>query len=111
MWLTQRLSREEGARVTSAQVSGGGDFSVQGENAAQTPETLFPYGFSSRAEQGSKAVLLDGYCAGVSRLPDSSLQEGEVRLYSVGGAEILLKRNGDVIINGQIFARPQEGST
>lgn len=103
MWLTDRIGQREGARVTSGQVAGGQKFAVHGENAYQCPETLFPYGFSSLAEQGAKAVLIDGYCAGVSAQPDGSLEEGEVRLYSAGGAEILLKRNGDVVINGQVF--------
>ena len=31
------------------------------------------------------------------------LAQGEVRLYSAGGAEILLKNTGEVVINGQTF--------
>ena len=106
MWLTRQLSRDDAPRVTAGEVAGGSTFTVSGENAAQVPETLFPYGFTSLPEQGEKAVLVDGYCAGVSQTPDSALQEGEVRLYSAGGAEILLTRSGDVIINGQVFHRP-----
>ena len=106
MWLTQQLARDNVPRVTAGEVAGGATFTVTGENAAQVPETLFPYGFASLPEQGEKAVLVDGYCAGVSAVPDASLEEGEVRLYSAGGAEILLKRSGDVIINGQVFSRP-----
>ncbi len=103
MWLTQRLGGVQGAKVSSGQVAGGRQFAVRGENEYQCPETLFPYGFSSLAAQGGKAVLVDGFCAGVSSMPDGSLEEGEVRLYSAGGAEILLKRSGEVVINGQVF--------
>ena len=53
-------------------------------------------------------MLLEGYCAGLASPPDSSLQEGEVRLYSAGGAEILLNRNGQVVINGQVFQPKEE---
>lgn len=105
MWLTRQLTEAggKGAKVTSGETAGGAQFALRGESDYQSPETLFPYGFSSFAKQGSKAVLVDGICAGVSALPDGSLQEGEVRLYSSGGAEILLKSNGQVVINGQIF--------
>ncbi len=103
MWLTKQLERREGARVSSGEVTGGGPFSVRGEREYLAPETLFPYGFSSLAARGGKAVMLNGFCAGVSALPDDSLEEGEVRLYSEGGAEILLKNSGEVVINGQSF--------
>lgn len=104
MWLTKQLRAREGARVSSGQVTGGESFTVQGESEYRSPETLFPYGFSSLAAQGGKAVMLDGFCAGISSFPDSMLEEGEVRLYSAGGAEILLKSSGEVVINGQVFS-------
>lgn len=104
MWLTRQLGASEGAKVSSGQVTGGGEFAVRGESEYRSPETLFPYGFSSLAAQGRKAVMLDGFCAGISSLPDGSLEEGEVRLYSAGGAEILLKSSGEVVINGQVFS-------
>ena len=64
---------------------------------------LFPYGYSSAAEEGDRAVMLDGVCAGIAAAPDGQLSQGEVRLYSAGGAEILLKNTGEVVINGQSF--------
>ena len=53
--------------------------------------------------------MVDGLCAGVLSGSDSRLQAGEVQLYSAGGAEILLKNNGDVVINGQVFPKNLEG--
>ena len=103
MWLTQQLHKAESVRLTSGEVQGGEEFSVQAESEYRSPEQLFPYGFSSMAETGKKAVMLNGFCAGVSAVPDLSLDEGEVRLYSAGGAEILLRNNGNVVINGQVF--------
>lgn len=103
MWLSRQLTeREPGVRLISGQVSYRA--AVRDENETHQAETLFPYGFSSVAAQGGKAVLVDGYCAGVSALPDSGLAQGEVRLFSQGGAEILLKNDGSVVINGQSIA-------
>ena len=104
MWLTRQLYQTGGVKLSSGQVQGGGEFSVRAESEYRSPEMLFPYGFSSMAETGGKAVMLDGFCAGISAVPDLSLEEGEVRLYSAGGAELLLRNNGDVVINGQVFS-------
>lgn len=103
MWLTKQLAADSGTQLTSGPVAGGDELTVQAESEYRSPETIFPYGFKSVAAQGEKAVMLNGYCAGVSFLPDGSLKEGEVRLYSSGGAEILLKADGTVVINGQVF--------
>ncbi len=105
MWLTGQLARDEGLRMRSGLVNSGEGFSVQGEKEYMSPEQVTPYGVSSRAAGGRQAVMLDGYCAGVLSGEDSKLSEGEVRLYSAGGAEILLKNNGDVVINGQVFPK------
>ncbi len=103
MWLTRQLGKTAGPQVSSGEVAGGAQLSIRGEREYRLPETLFPYGFSSLAAGGQKAVMLDGFCAGISALPDEALEEGEVRLYSAGGAEILLKKSGEVIINGRSF--------
>lgn len=103
MWLTRQLQQEEGLRLRSGLVQTDENFSVQGEKEFRSPEQLMPYGVSSRATGGREAVMLGSYCAGVVGGADSALKAGEVRLYSSGGAEILLKNNGNVVINGQIF--------
>lgn len=107
MWLTQRLAGEKGVKLRSGQVAEE-NFSIQGESRYEQPEQLLPYGLSSWAAGGNQAVMLGGYCAGVSRLPDPELAAGEVRLYSAGGAEILLKNNGQVQINGHTFDWEEE---
>ncbi len=104
MWLTQQIGKREGPTLSSGQVAGGKGLTVNGEREYRSPEMLVPYGFSSLAETGEKAVMLNGFCAGVTALPDKALEEGEVRLYSAGGAEILLKNTGEVVVNGQVFS-------
>lgn len=107
MWLTRKLGGTGGVKLHCGQVGGGG-FSVQGDSLYEQPEQLTPYGFSSVAETGRQAVMLNGYCAGVASAPDREMQAGETRLYSAGGAEIYLQNNGRVVINGQVF-EPKEG--
>lgn len=108
MWLTRRLFPRQGAKVQVGLVEQENGFAVQGESRYRSPQQLLPYGFSSSAAQGLQAVLLDGYCAGLPNAPDTALEPGEVRLYSAGGAEILLGRDGVVTINGQVFPPKEE---
>ena len=104
MWLTKQGNRSGGTKLHRGQVSGSGDqLRVKGESEYRYPELLFPYGYSSAAQDGDRAVMLDGVCAGIAAVPDGQLSQGEVRLYSSGGAEILLKNSGEVVINGQKF--------
>lgn len=103
MWLTDKLGEQNGLRLTSGPVENAGGFSVRTETRHEQPEQIFPYGFASAAAEGREAVMLGGYCAGLASAPAGDLEEGEVRLYSSGGAEIVLKNDGRVIINGQTF--------
>lgn len=104
MWLTERLAGEPPVKLISGQVENGRGFAVQADSRYSAPEQLFPYGFASSPEEGRQAVMLGGYCAGLASAPLGDLEEGEVRLYSSGGAEILLRSDGRVEINGQVFA-------
>ena len=105
MWLTKQLQGAEGLKMRSGLVESTESFNVQGEKKFRSPEQVTPYGISSRAAGGKEAVMLGSYCAGVVNGEDSKLSAGEIRLYSSGGAEILLKNNGDVVINGQVFEK------
>lgn len=107
MWLSQREA-SSGARLRRGQVTrAGSETAVQGERSFPAPEMLFPYGYAAVAAEGGRALLLDGVWAGMAAAPDGSLSPGEVRISSAGGAEILLKNTGEVVINGQSFS-PQE---
>lgn len=67
-------------------------------------KSCFPYGIVSVAPTGEKAVVLplDDGEVGLGVIKDSiSLEEGEVMLYSKGGASITLKNNGKVFVNGK----------
>lgn len=108
MWLTEKLAGQDPLRLTSGQVETGAGFAVQADSRYSAPEQLFPYGFASSPEQGRQAVMLGGYCAGLTNAPAADLEEGEVRLYSSGGAEILLCCDGRVEINGQVFGPKEE---
>lgn len=65
---------------------------------------LSPYGIVAVPPKGTKAVVLPtgdtAVCLGTPQLV-KDLKEGEVMLFSSGGASIILKNNGKVLINGK----------
>lgn len=106
MWLTQQLqTQNDTAAVTEGEVGANQQLTVTGESVHIAPQQLLPYGYAAMPPAGCQAVLVGGLCAGVTAVQDSRLEPGEVCLFSSGGAEILLKNDGTVVINGQVFER------
>ena len=67
-------------------------------------KTCFPYGVVSVPPTGQKAVVLpleDGEVGLGVIAQNTELEEGELMLFSKGGASIVLKNNGQVLINGK----------
>ena len=66
---------------------------------------IAPAGIAYVPVVGSSAMVMQGaggaVCLGVAVTPPSELQAGELMLYSAGGASIVLKNNGKVLINGR----------
>ncbi len=69
-------------------------------------KSCFPYGIASAPPVGECAVVLpldDGEVNLGVVAKKNTLEEGELMLYSKGGASIVLKNDGKVIINGKEF--------
>lgn len=67
-------------------------------------KSCLPYGVVSIPPKGERAVVLplDDGEVGIGVIARSAeLEEGELMLYSRGGASILLKNDGRVLINGK----------
>ena len=90
MWLTKKETAEKAESVkTGVVTTGGGEISVCTELERRAPTVTVPYGMAVSVPQGT-------------------LLPGEVRLFSAGGAEIVLKLDGTVVINGQVFEKKEE---
>lgn len=81
--------------------------SVCTELERRAPTVTVPYGMAVSVPQGTEAVMTGGVCLGVVN-DAGTLLPGEVRLFSAGGAEIVLKLDGTVVINGQVFEKKEE---
>ena len=91
MWLTKKETAEKAESVkTGVVTTGGGEISVCTELERRAPTVTVPYGMAVSVPQGTEAVMTGGV------------------LFSGGGAEIVLKLDGTVVINGQVFEKKEE---
>lgn len=83
-----------------------GTVAVDAELEHRDMPIVAPFGIAYNPPLSEKSVVLPlkskGVCMGVIS-QDKNLLPGELMLYSQGGASILLKNNGDVVINGKVF--------
>ena len=111
MWLKQPSGGIKGASPACAGVthSAGGYVNASGDADQRDVPMFLPYGICSVPCEGEKALLLplDGSFTYVGTLCTPAmamgLLQGELRLTSHGGAQITLKNNGEVIINGLVI--------
>lgn len=110
MWLSKRYSKKGGALAEEGTitVSSNGCSEATGTLQSRNTESYSPYGYSYCAPVGEQVLIVNSSSGAVSagtKMKSSSLQQGEVALSSLGGASILLKNNGDVVINGVVISK------
>ena len=110
MWLSKRTAETQTVQTakTGVVTTGGGEISVRTDMERRAPLVAVPYGIAVCLPQGEKVVMLpeSGVCIGAVNQTEG-LSPGEVRLFSAGGAEILLRADGTVVINGQVFPKAE----
>lgn len=63
---------------------------------------MLPYGYTALCPDSGVIYAEEDYILGFKGKAEN-LEKGEVRICSAGGAEIILKNDGRVIINGKEF--------
>lgn len=83
-----------------------GKVNTKGAVPTVSANVIAPYGVAFAVPNGEKAVMLPvgstTVCLGVVQQANN-LQQGEVMLYSSGGASVILKNDGRVLINGKEY--------
>lgn len=107
MWISNKISSGEKSKqrkVSSADVTmvSGGNIVVQNSNEYKNIKIVSPRGIAYMPVQGDKTVVIpvgdENVCVGAIN-ESTELEAGELMLYSSGGAKIILKNNGEVVIN------------
>ena len=85
-----------------------GNVAVNSSLEHRNMPVIAPFGIAYNPPVGETSVVLplvkEQACLGVVA-KDKNLEEGELMLYSKGGATILLKNDGTVVINGRVFEK------
>lgn len=104
-YMTGRSFSAQGASAGEIRAADGSGVSVSGMRDYSGIPMAAPAGIAYIPVAGTPALVTDGaggaVCLGVLTSPPSDLQAGELMLYSAGGASIVLKNNGKVLINGR----------
>lgn len=82
------------------------NISVLSSSEHKNIDVCLPYGIESRPPLEESAVVLplaNGEVSVGVIAPAQTIEPGEIKLCSKGGASIILKNNGKVIINGKEF--------
>ncbi len=109
MWINEYVSSrsfdKESASLGKVTAAKNGAVAVSSTRDHRELLAAAPYGVAYVPTAGSRAVVVpcDGgaVCLGRAVEPPESLQAGELMLYSSGGASIVLKNDGRVLINGR----------
>ena len=96
-------------KAINSSASGAAPFAARINSVIENFKQCQPYGFKSVPVRGNTILFLpvgDGYYAlGDIDSGKFQLNEGEVGLYSAGGARMILKNDGSVVINGRVFEK------
>lgn len=106
MWISKQLAHDEKEPIaTSAKVTLTQDNSICTSGSAEKRYVPIyaPFGIESVPPLGSQVVLIENEngtaCLGVL-CNSQGIDDGELKLFSKGGAYIVLKNNGEIILNG-----------
>ncbi len=110
MWLTNYLSvnsrKKQNAACGDITQANANTVAVQASVEHRGLPVVAPYGIVYMPPVGENSVVLpteEGeICLGVIA-KEKNLNPGELMLFSKGGASVILKNDGSVIINGQVF--------
>lgn len=105
MWLTSYIIKANEQNTVRGNVtySNSDCVNVEGSSPYNGMKTIAPYGIMYNPALGETGVVIPtetgNMLLGVASF-DEGLEQGELRLFSKGGAEIFLKNDGKVYING-----------
>lgn len=110
MWITQQILAAQSARPAADLARMTGNAAARGASEYCGLPFAGPWGIAYQPPDAAQAVIVatsaGDACIG-TLAADRDLKPGELLLYSSGGAELYLKNNGDIVINGQVFHKEE----
>lgn len=108
MWLSKRFNKTENSAAETGIVTlnSNGFTEAAASMPSRNRDTFSPYGYCYCAPVGEEVLIVNGSSGTVfagTKMGDSSIEQGEIEIKSLGGACITLKNDGSVIINGLVI--------
>lgn len=110
MWLSKQISNAcksaKNTKIGKVTSANNDNVTIQSEQEYREIKNASPFGIVSVPPIGAKATITPtdtGFVYTGVLNQSSNLEPGEVMLYSSGGANIVLKNNGQVLINGSVI--------
>ncbi|MDE6723527.1 MAG: hypothetical protein K2J55_04950 [Eubacterium sp.] len=110
MWLSKKFGKTDSNFAETGTVSVGEGSVIKTVATVQSEDVqnYAPYGYSAYAPDGEEILLINsaGGTAGAgTKMKSENISSGEISITSIGNAKIMLKKNGDVEINGFVFTK------
>lgn len=108
MWLSRSFkSTEQNAAETGVITLNTDDVTEANSSLpSRSAQCFSPYGYSSRIPVGEEVLIVNGasgLAVAGTKMDSGALEQGEVEIRSLGGANILLKNDGSVVINSLVI--------
>lgn len=108
MWMSKRIvatSEKEVAEKGKVTLSDN-QLEVGATVTRRNIDSYAPYGYKSVPPVDEDVIMLesnDGAVVLGALSKDEDIESGEVKISSLGGAYIILKNNGDIVLNGLVI--------
>lgn len=110
MWISKKIADSSATRLAEkGKVTlSSNEFEVSSTISQRSMESFAPYGYNSKAPIGEEVMLLpsvDGQAVIGSLCNNDTLESGEIKITSKGGAYILLKNDGTIELNSVVVTK------
>lgn len=108
MWLSRNFKSTEQSAAETGVITLNKDDVTEANSSmpSRDAQCFSPYGYSARIPVGDEVLIVNGSSgsavAGV-KMNSGTLEQGEIEIRSLGGASILLKNDGSVVINSLVI--------
>ncbi len=111
MWISKTISQKKPSELSqqgTVTLSSSDGIEASATDSGRDYPCYAPYGYTYTAPAGEEVLLVrteSGGAVSGSRMKTGVLPSGEIKIKSAGGAEIWLRNDGSVVINGLIINR------
>lgn len=108
MWLSRNFksTQQTAAEAGVVTLSENGVTEANSSLPSRTSSCYAPYGYTAPIPVGEEVLVVNGASGAAvagTKMNAGDLEQGEIELRSLGGARILLKNDGSVVINSLVI--------